>query len=149
MKSEFKEKREIQFNSMRSEIQNLKHILKSYEDQAVKLSDLEKKLRNQNTRHEKEMKEIEEKYKDKIKIFSKKLSKYEEMLIQKNELKERENFSSNKIDSFSRNKQIEEEHDRVNVLLYLFSTMMSLTTLRQSLQSQTENRLFLQERMIL
>lgn len=101
---------------MKNEIQNLKQILKSYEDQALKLSELEKKLRNQNTRHEKEMKEIEEKYKDKIKIFSKKLNKYEEMLLNKSELKDKDFIlrdNSNNKESFR--KDNEEEADRVNV----------------------------------
>jgi hypothetical protein len=102
---------------MKSEILNLKQIIKSYEDQALKLSDLEKKLRNQNTRHEKEMKEIEDKYKDKIKVFSKKLSKYEEMLMHKNEIKERENLllDNNNIKIHSSLKVKDEDYDHVNV----------------------------------
>jgi hypothetical protein len=106
---------------MKSEILNLKQIIKSYEDQALKLSDLEKKLRNQNTRHEKEMKEIEDKYKDKIKVFSKKLSKYEEMLIHKNEVKERENLlrDHNSVKIHSSLKENDEYQDHVNVGLYL------------------------------
>jgi hypothetical protein len=79
----------------------LKHILKSYEEQSLKLSELEKKLRNQNTKHEKEMKVLEDKYKEKIKTFSKKLSSYEEML---------------KLNTSFKTIRREEDEDRVNVI---------------------------------
>ena len=73
-KTEAKDKKDSEINNLKLEIQNMKHILKSYEEQALKISDLEKKLRNQNTKHEKEMKSVEEKYKDKLKSFSKKIA---------------------------------------------------------------------------
>ena len=98
-----KDKKESEIGNLKSEIQNLKHILKSYEDQAIKLSDLEKKLRNQNTKHEKEMKSLEEKYKEKIKAFSMKLTSYEEML------KNNTTFRTLKKD------KDEDDLDRVNV----------------------------------
>jgi len=74
------EKKDTEMLLLKSEIQNLKHILKSYEDQALKLSDLEKKLRNQNTKHEKEMKLMDEKYKEKLRHFAKKYSNPDEAI---------------------------------------------------------------------
>lgn len=44
------------------------------------MSDLEKKLRSQNIKHEKELKLIEDKYAEKIKILDRKISHYEETL---------------------------------------------------------------------
>ncbi len=44
------------------------------------MTDLEKKLRNQNVKHEKELKLIEDKYAEKIKILDRKVSYYEETL---------------------------------------------------------------------
>jgi len=44
------------------------------------MSDLEKKLRIQNVKHEKELKLIEDKYSEKIKILNRKISNYEENL---------------------------------------------------------------------
>lgn len=85
----------------------MKHILKSYEEQALKISELEKKLRNQNTKHEKEMKNVEEKYKDKLKSYSKKIAIYE--------LQIKNNGSVIKP---SRNAD-EEELDRVNVKYFM------------------------------
>jgi hypothetical protein len=44
------------------------------------MSDLEKKLRSQNIKHEKELKLIEDKYSEKIKILDRKIIYYEETL---------------------------------------------------------------------
>lgn len=44
------------------------------------MSDLEKKLRNQNIKHEKELKLIEDKYAEKIKVLDRKINYYEETL---------------------------------------------------------------------
>ena len=44
------------------------------------MSDLEKKLRTQNVKHEKELKLIEDKYAEKIKILNRKINYYEETL---------------------------------------------------------------------
>ena len=65
---------------MKSSVQNLNQILKSYEEQSLKMSDLEKKLRSQNIKHEKELRLIEDKYAEKIKILDRKISFYEETL---------------------------------------------------------------------
>jgi predicted nucleic acid-binding Zn-ribbon protein len=99
-----KDKKDSEISQLKNEIQNLKHILKSYEDQALKLSDLEKKLRNQNTKHEKEMKTLEDKYKEKIKAFSNKLTSYEEMLKFNTTFK-----------TLKKDKGDEDDLDRVNV----------------------------------
>jgi hypothetical protein len=64
---------------LKTEIKNLKQILKSYEDQNLKLTEMEKKLRSANAKHEKDMKSIEEKYKEKIKQFTQKLQNFEDM----------------------------------------------------------------------
>jgi len=48
------------------------------------MSDLEKKLRNQNVKHEKELKLIEDKYAEKIKILNRKITYYEETLKMNN-----------------------------------------------------------------
>jgi hypothetical protein len=42
-------------------------VLKSYEDQSLKFAEMEKKLKNQNIRSEKQFKQMEEKYKEQIK----------------------------------------------------------------------------------
>lgn len=103
-----KDKKDSEILSLKNEILNLKHILKSYEEQALKLSELEKKLKVQNSKHEKETKLIEDKYKEKIKTFSKKLLNYEEML------KINTSFKTVRKD----NK--DDEMDRVNVKLFNF-----------------------------
>lgn len=95
------ESRDSEVTVLKNEVNNLKHILKSYEEQSVKISELEKKLRNQNTKHEKEMKRLEEKYKEKVKLFNKKLSTYEDMM---------------KHNSSFKTVNIEEEEDKVNVI---------------------------------
>jgi hypothetical protein len=59
------------------EVNNLKQILKSYEDQNIKLADMEKKLKNQNIKHEKLLRGVEEKYKERIKSYQSKLNEME------------------------------------------------------------------------
>ncbi len=70
-------KRESEIASLKLEIHNQKQVIKSYEDQSVKLSDLEKKMKNMNSKHEKEIRVIEEKYRDKLKGMNRKL-RYED-----------------------------------------------------------------------
>jgi hypothetical protein len=79
----------------------MKQIIKSYEDQSLKMSEIEKKMKNINARHEKEIKNLEEKYQEKIKVFSKKLLKYEEITKTTN--------------SFTTSKKEDEEDERQNV----------------------------------
>lgn len=75
-----KDKKDEEIQSLKSSISNLKQILKSYEEQSLKMSDIEKKFRSQNASHEKELKIIEERYNDKIKSLTKKIAQYEETL---------------------------------------------------------------------
>lgn len=99
-----KDKKDIEISSLKTEIQGLKHIIKSYDEQSVKLSELEKKLKIQNLNHNKEMKEAEDKYKNKILSFSKKLESYEELIKANKGLK-------------TINKRIDEEAELTNVYL--------------------------------
>ncbi len=108
-KSEIKDKKEIENASLKNEIQNLKQILKSYEDQALKMSELEKKYRNQTTKHEKDLKAVEEKYVEKIRSMSKKIINYEEIL---------------KANTTYRTQRKEEDIDRVNVNNFIICSMM-------------------------
>ncbi len=66
------------------------------------MSDLEKKLRNQNVKHEKELKAMEDKNAEKIKILNRKITYYEETL---------------KINKFAF-KSFKQEHDEVNKLIF-------------------------------
>jgi hypothetical protein len=61
------ESREIEF--IKSENNNLKLLIKSYEDRNNIIIDLEKKLRLQQARYEKDVKELENAYKEKIKSY--------------------------------------------------------------------------------
>jgi hypothetical protein len=54
--------------------------MKTYEDHNLKIPELEKKLRCQKTKYEKEIKEIETFYKEKLKLYNKKFNQYEEKL---------------------------------------------------------------------
>lgn len=75
-----KDKKDDEIQNLKNSVNNLKQILKSYEEQSLKMSDLEKKLRSQNVKHEKELKLIEDKYAEKIKILNRKINFYEETL---------------------------------------------------------------------
>ncbi len=55
------------------EISELNQVIKTYEDHNKKISEVEKKIRILKVKHEKEIKEIEAYYKDKITYLSKKL----------------------------------------------------------------------------
>jgi len=61
------EVREIEF--IKSENNNLKLLIKSYEDRNNIIIDLEKKLRLQQARYEKDVKDLENAYKEKIKSY--------------------------------------------------------------------------------
>lgn len=54
---------------LRSENNNLKLLIKSYEDRNNIIIELEKKLRSQQARYEKEVKDLESAYKEKIKSY--------------------------------------------------------------------------------
>jgi hypothetical protein len=54
---------------LKSENSNLKLLIKSYEDRNNIIIELEKKLRSQQARYEKEVKDLESAYKEKIKSY--------------------------------------------------------------------------------
>lgn len=56
------------------EINQLNQVIKTYEDHNKKISDVEKKIRILKAKHEKEIKDIEAYYKDKITYLTKKLT---------------------------------------------------------------------------
>ncbi len=70
----------MEINELKKEVSNYKHILKSYEDQNLKISDLEKKLRIINIKNEKDNKSIENIYDEKIRSLNQKISFLEEKL---------------------------------------------------------------------
>lgn len=74
------DEKDTELNELKKEIANYKQILKSYEDQNLKISELEKKLRNQNIKNEKEIKSLESSYEDKIKSLNKKIISLEEKI---------------------------------------------------------------------
>ena len=43
---------------------NLKQIIKSYEERNISITELERKIREKQAKHEKELKDLEAKYKD-------------------------------------------------------------------------------------
>jgi hypothetical protein len=79
----------------------MKQVIKSYEDQSLKMSEIDKKMKNINAKHEKEIKSLEEKNEEKINILNRKISKYEEMTKTTN--------------SFKTTKKEDDEVDKSNV----------------------------------
>jgi hypothetical protein len=73
------DKKDIEIAQQKTEINNMKQIIKSYEDQSLKMSELEKKMKNLVAKHEKDIKTLEEKYQEKLSVFTKKILKYEEI----------------------------------------------------------------------
>lgn len=71
---------EEEMKNYKNEISHLQQLVKTYEEHNLKIPELEKKLRNQRVKFEKEMKNMESFYKEKIKTFSKKLEQYEDVL---------------------------------------------------------------------
>lgn len=67
--------------NMKNENINLKHIIKSYEERNISITELERKIREKQAKHEKELKDLEARYKEvnfsflnkKLKNLSKKL----------------------------------------------------------------------------
>jgi hypothetical protein len=98
---------------LKNEIGNLKLLLKSYEDQNLKLAELEKKLKTQNLKHDSEMKLLQDNYKMKIKHLTKKLFYYETIAKNNNNGKNN-NFDNSHI--HKKNSLIDEDElDRTNV----------------------------------
>jgi hypothetical protein len=71
------EKKDNEIYALRLEINNLKQVVKSYEDQNLKLAEMEKKLKNQNIKFDKQIKQIEDKYKERIKSYQDKLRSFD------------------------------------------------------------------------
>jgi hypothetical protein len=86
----------------------LQQITKTYEEHNLKIPELEKKLRSQKAKHEKEIKNIESFYKEKLKAYSQKLNQYEEV-------KTVSNHST--INNHSRVR--DDDPDRVNVNIFI------------------------------
>jgi hypothetical protein len=94
---------------LRNELSQLKHLVKTYEEHNLKIPELEKKLRSQKTKYEKEIKTIESFYKDKIKAYSHKLNLNET----ENKIKSNHNTINN--NSQYKTKDLHDDQDRVNV----------------------------------
>jgi predicted RNase H-like nuclease (RuvC/YqgF family) len=88
------DKRDQEIQSLKLEILQNNQILKSYEENNLKMTELEKKLRMQNSKHEKDLKAIEEKYMDKIKSLQKKVLQYEDIIKNTNKLPETNNYAT-------------------------------------------------------
>ena len=58
------------------------------------MTELEKKLRLQHNKHEKDLKAIEEKYIEKMKLLSKKIEKYEDIIKNSNKPPEANNYAT-------------------------------------------------------
>ena len=67
-----------EYNELKIELKNTLLILKKYEEQNLKLSDGEKKLKNLLVKKEKEFLEMENKLKEEIKLLNKKILSLEE-----------------------------------------------------------------------
>jgi hypothetical protein len=54
------------FENLKNENQSLKQIIKSYEERNISITELEKKIREKQAKHDRELKELEAKYKEVI-----------------------------------------------------------------------------------
>ena len=60
-----KESKESDYNeNLKNENMNLKQIIKSYEERKISITELERKIREKKAKQEKELKDLEAKYKD-------------------------------------------------------------------------------------
>jgi len=119
---------------LRNELSQLKHLVKTYEEHNLKIPELEKKLRSQKTKYEKEIKTIESFYKDKIKAYSHKLNLNET----ENKIKSNHNTINNH--SQYKTKDLQDDQDRVNVrniFVYLFFTILFFSTIMSRLKIPT------------
>jgi hypothetical protein len=100
------ERKDKELNKMTSEYENMKILLKSYESQNLKITQLEVKLRSQHMRYEKELKDM--------------MRKYEEKNTKNSQEEKKPNITLNK--TLKRNSFIEEEEIcQENVICYLYS----------------------------
>jgi hypothetical protein len=108
--NEYKKLQNVKENQdLIGEIENLKYLVKSYEERNLNITDLEKKLRLQQSKHEKEIKEIEGKYKERLREMTKKIMRYEEKLKISNNttmIKENKTNENNKTELTIDNKDL-------------------------------------------
>ncbi len=64
---------DAEINNYKNEISHLNQLVKKYEEHNLKIPDLEKKIKMQKLKHEKELKDIEVYYKEKIKKYEEKI----------------------------------------------------------------------------
>ena len=97
------ERKDKELNKITNEYENMKVILKSYESQNLKISELEVKLRSQHLRYEKELKDLKR--------------KYEEKNIKNSQEEKKPNITLNK--AIKRNSYIEEEEICQENVIYI------------------------------
>jgi hypothetical protein len=66
----------IENDGLKKEIESLRKVIKSYEQRNLKTSELEKIIRVQQSKHEKQIEDIETNFKEKIKYLNRKLLNY-------------------------------------------------------------------------
>ncbi len=98
------DKRDQEIQNLKLEILQNNKLLKSYEENSLKMTELEKKLRNQNTKHEKDIKI----YAEKIKALNKKIEEYEEKLKNFTKYSDTSNYAT----KYSYNRGAEKEHSK-------------------------------------
>lgn len=81
----------------------MQKMIKTYEEHNLKIPELEKKLRNQKAKYDKDIKELESFYKEKLKLKEKKISNLEDKL------------KSTILETSKLDRSNDEELDRVNV----------------------------------
>jgi hypothetical protein len=94
---------------LKAELENLKILLHSYERQNLKVTELEIKLRNLQFKYDKEIKKLDDQYKDKLSNLNKSLQHYED-IIHSRQNSSKNLFSLSYIKAISgKNSFIEEE----------------------------------------
>jgi DUF438 domain-containing protein len=101
-------------SNLKNELTQLQHLVKTYEEHNLKIPELEKKLRSQKAKYEKEIKTIETFYKEKLKAYSHKLN------LNETENKMISNHSTINNQSHYKTKDLYDDQDRVNVRKYFY-----------------------------
>lgn len=70
--NDFAERKEKEINYLNNEIQNLKQVLNSYQNQNTKIMELETKLKMQKMKYERKIKSLDELYLNQIDVLAKK-----------------------------------------------------------------------------
>lgn len=71
--NDFAERKEKEINYLNNEIQNLKLVLNSYQNQNSKIMELETKIRMQKMKYERKLKSLDELYLNQIDILNQKI----------------------------------------------------------------------------